>query len=70
MSTSAPAASTANASNPLFPESTLPYRLPPLDQIRAEHFRPALDAGMAEQRREVEAITKDTAAPTFANTIV
>jgi peptidyl-dipeptidase Dcp len=68
MSTSAPA-STSN-SNPLFVESTLPYQLPPLDRIRVEHFKPALEAGMAEQQREIEAITKDSAAATFANTIV
>jgi peptidyl-dipeptidase Dcp len=72
MNTSAPAPAPIAASNdnPLFVESTLPYKLPPLDRIRLEHFRPALDAGMAEQRREIEAITKDGAAPTFANTIV
>jgi peptidyl-dipeptidase Dcp len=70
MTTTAPAPSAASNDNPLFVESTLPYKLPPLDLIKPEHFKPAIEAGMAEQRREVEAITKDTAAPTFANTIV
>src|SRR5688500_7074004 len=56
--------------NPLFIASTLPYGTPPLDRIRTEHFRPAFDAGMAEQKSEIEAIVKDRAAPTFANTIV
>lgn len=56
--------------NPFARESTLPYQLPPLDKIRDEHIGPALDAGMAEQRREIEAIANDKAQPTFENTIV
>jgi peptidyl-dipeptidase Dcp len=56
--------------NPLFGESTLPYRTPPLDRIGAADFRPAFEAGMAEQRREIEAIINDRFAPTFANTLV
>lgn len=56
--------------NPLFVESTLPYGTPPLDRIRTEHFRPAHEAGMAEERREIEAIVNNPAAPTFENTIV
>jgi peptidyl-dipeptidase Dcp len=70
MTKSAPEPSAAANDNPLFVESTLPYKLPPLDLIKPEHFRPALEAGMAEQRREIEAITQDKAEPTFANTIV
>jgi len=62
--------STPANGNPLFTESTLPYHTPPLDRIKTEHFRPAFEAGMAEQRREIEAIVNDPAAPTFANTIV
>lgn len=56
--------------NPFARASTLPYQLPPFDKIGNEHFRPALLAGMAEQRREVDAIARDRAAPTFENTIV
>ncbi|OIH97254.1 M3 family metallopeptidase [Curtobacterium sp. MCBA15_001] len=50
--------------------STLPYALPPFDQIRLEHHRPAFDAGMAEQRAEVEAIATNPEPPTFDNTLV
>jgi len=56
--------------NPFSRESTLPYRYPPLDLIKDEHFKPALVAGMAEQRREIDAIANNPAAPTFENTIV
>jgi peptidyl-dipeptidase Dcp len=55
--------------NPLFKPSTLPYQAPPLDKISNAHFKPALESGMAEQRREMETIAKNAAAPTFDNTI-
>src|SRR5688500_15627394 len=56
--------------NPFLHESTLPYKLPPLNKIENEHFVPALEAGMAEQRKEVADIVNNKAAPTFENTIV
>jgi peptidyl-dipeptidase Dcp len=58
------------ADNPFASESTLPYRLPPLDRIKDEHFKPALLAGMEEQRKEMDAIARNPAPPTFDNTIV
>ncbi|OIH98971.1 MULTISPECIES: M3 family metallopeptidase [unclassified Curtobacterium] len=50
--------------------STLPYALPPFGDVRLEHFQPAFDAGMAEQRAEVEAIATDPHPPTIENTLV
>ncbi|WIB43734.1 M3 family metallopeptidase [Curtobacterium sp. MCLR17_058] len=50
--------------------STLPYALPPFGDVRLEHYRPAFEAGMAEQRAEVEAIATDPHAPTVENTLV
>ncbi len=44
--------------------------LPPFDRIRAEHFRPAFDAAMAEQMTAVKAIAESREPATFANTIV
>src|SRR5688572_21466081 len=58
------------SANPFFAPSTLPYQLPPFDQIKDEHYAPALEKGMAEQRAEVAAIAANPAAPTFENTIV
>lgn len=55
--------------NPFARESMLPYQLPPFDKIKDEHIGPALDAGMAEQRKEIEAIANGPAPPTFENTI-
>ncbi len=56
--------------NPFDAPSTLPYALPPFNDVRLEHFRPAFDTGIAEQRAEVEAIATDPAPPTFENTLV
>jgi len=44
--------------------------MPPFDQITDASYRPAFDAGMAEQRGEVAAIESAAAPPTFENTIV
>lgn len=60
----------ADSSNPFLSPSTLPYQLPPFAEIRNEHYRPAFDAGMAEQLAEVQAITADAAEPTIENTLV
>jgi len=67
---SAPAAAQAPpASNPFFEEWTTPFGMPPFERIKAEHYKPAFDAGIAERKKEVEAIASDPAAPTFANTV-
>lgn len=55
--------------NPFFAPSTLPYQLPPFAEITDDHYAEAIEAGMAEQRREIGAITAQADEPTFANTI-
>lgn len=55
--------------NPFFAPSTLPYQLPPFAEIADDHYAEAFDAGMAEQRREIDAITAQSDEPTFANTM-
>ncbi len=62
--------SAATADNPLLTESTLPYRVPPFDKIKDEHFAPAIVAGMREQLKEVGAVANNSEKPTFDNTIV
>src|SRR6266850_3090167 len=56
--------------NPLLQESTLPYHLPPFDQIKDQHFVPAMEAGMREQLKEVEVVANNSGKPTFENTVV
>ena len=55
--------------NPFAAASALPYGLPDFGAVREEHFRPAFDAGMAQERTEIEAIVADPAAPTAENTL-
>lgn len=43
--------------------------LPPLDQVKVAHFKPALEKAMAENLAEIDKITSETAKPTFDNTI-
>ena len=57
-------------SNPFYAASTLQYQAPPFDRIKDSDFRPAMEAGMRQQLAEVDAITTQTASPTFDNTIV
>jgi peptidyl-dipeptidase Dcp len=56
--------------NPLLAPWTGPYGgVPPFDKIKVEHFKPALEAGMAETLREIDVIASNPEAPTFQNTI-
>jgi len=56
--------------NPFLQPSTLPYQLPPFGEIEDEHYRPAFEAGFAEQLAEIAAISGQSEAPTFDNTLV
>ncbi|MFG1863885.1 M3 family metallopeptidase [Microbispora bryophytorum] len=58
-----------SAANPFLSPSTLPYGLPPFQEIREEHYAPAFEQGMAEQIAEVEAITGNPEPATFENTV-
>jgi peptidyl-dipeptidase Dcp len=64
------AAAQLTEDNPFAKASPLPYEYPPFDRIKDADFRPAFEAGMAEQRKEIDAIAQNPAAPTFENTIV
>ena len=56
--------------NPFYAPSKLPFQAPPFDKIKDSDYQPAIEAGMAEQIREVEAIADNPAPPTFENTLV
>src|SRR3954452_17310741 len=55
--------------NPFLTLSTLPFAFPPFDAIEHEHYRAAFDAGVREQRAEVEAIATARDSATFENTV-
>ncbi|MPZ26245.1 MAG: M3 family peptidase [Micromonosporaceae bacterium] len=61
---------TSSDPNPFDRPSDLPYQLPPFDRIADEHYLPALERGIREQRDEVEAIATNPEPPTFDNTLV
>jgi peptidyl-dipeptidase Dcp len=56
-------------SNPFFNEFQTPFNVPPFEKIMVKHYMPAFEKGMADGRKEVEAIVNDRAEPTFKNTI-
>jgi peptidyl-dipeptidase Dcp len=57
--------------NPLVAAWTGPHGgVPAFDKVKLEHFRPALQAAMDENRREVAAIAANPQPATFENTIV
>lgn len=57
------------AANPFAAEWTTPFGLPPFEAITPDHYRPAFDAALAEQKAEIGAIAGQSSAPSFDNTI-
>lgn len=59
-----------NSENPFFAaEWTANYGIPPFDQIKDEHFLPAIEEGITLHNKEIETIVNSRAAATFENTI-
>jgi peptidyl-dipeptidase Dcp len=56
--------------NPFYAPSPLPFQAPPFDRIKDSDYQPAIEAGMAQQRKEMQTIADNPAAPTFENTFV
>jgi peptidyl-dipeptidase Dcp len=56
--------------NPFLTTYQTPFETTPFHLIKTEHFEPAMEKGMEEHNREVEAITHNPNEPTFSNTIV
>ncbi|HEX6251662.1 MAG TPA: M3 family metallopeptidase [Gemmatimonadaceae bacterium] len=56
--------------NPLLNQWTGPFGgVPPFDRVEVAHFKPALEAAMAEQLAEIERIAGSAEDPTFENTL-
>ena len=63
-------AMTNTETNPLLAKWEGPYGgIPPFDRVQIPLFKPALEAGMAEQLEEIQKIANNTAPPDFENTI-
>ena len=66
----AKAQSSFGPANPFYTPSTLPFQAPPFDKIKDEDYQPAIEAGMAEDLHEINAIADNPVPPTFQNTFV
>jgi len=59
----------AQPENMLLQKWETPFRTPPFDEIKSEHFMPAFLEAMEVEKAEVEAIANNEERPTFKNTI-
>lgn len=55
--------------NPFFKEWNTPFKTPPFNEIRLEHFLPAVEEGIKLQKGAVDAIVLNGEKPSFKNTI-
>ena len=56
--------------NQFYAPSALPFQAPPFDRITDDDYQPAIEAGMEQQREEMQAIASNPDRPTFENTMV
>lgn len=56
--------------NPFLAEYSTPYEIPPFEQIKYEHYLPAVKEGIAQQNAEIDSIIANPAVPDFENTIL
>jgi peptidyl-dipeptidase Dcp len=56
--------------NPFFAEYDTPFQVPPFDIIKPEHFVPAYEKGMEQEKAEIDELVNNPETPTFDNTIV
>ena len=56
--------------NPLLDQPATPFGVPAFDQVKIEHYLPAFEEAIKQNKAEVDAIVNNEAEPTFENTIV
>ena len=61
---------TVNMDNPFFKEWTTTFGVPPFDEIKTEHFLPAIAEGIKQNQAEIDAIVANATEPNFENTIL
>ena len=59
----------SNRTNPFLTEWDTPFGIPPFDKIEVSDYIPALEAGIEQQNKEIDAIVSNPEAPTLENTI-
>ena len=55
--------------NPFLAGWETPYGIPDFEAVKEKHYIPAVEAGIAQQQAEIEAIIANTEEPTFANVV-
>ena len=56
--------------NPFLKEWATPFGVPPFNEIKVEHYLPAIKEGIKQHEVEIDAIVANSNAPTFENTIL
>lgn len=59
-----------NTANPLLVQPETPYGVPAFDQVKTEHYLPAFEEAIRQNKAEIDAIVNSGEIPTFENTIV
>ena len=59
-----------NKTNPLIDQPATPFGVPAFDQVKLEHYMPAFEEAIRQDKAGIDAIANNTEAPTFENTIV
>ena len=67
--TVAMAAVACNTMNPLIDGWDTPYGIPDFGAVKEKHYVPAVEAGIAQQQAEIDAIIANPDAPTFENVV-
>ncbi len=55
--------------NPLLQKWETPFSTPPFNDIKTEHFKPAIEEAIKLAEKEIESISENSDEPTFENTI-
>lgn len=56
--------------NPFMVPYDTPFEIPPFDKITYADYLPAIEKGIADKKKEIDAIANNPATPTFDNTIL
>lgn len=56
--------------NPFFEAWNTPFGVPPFDKIQNQHYMPAFEEGMKQQKAQIDSIVNNNEQPTFENTIL
>lgn len=59
-----------NQTNPLLEQPNKPFGVPAFDKVKIEHYLPAFEEAIRQNKAEIDAIVNNEDAPTFENTIV